>query len=101
MLEDRDKDGDFETKNTLIKNLRSPHGLDFYKNQKTGATYLYIAETHQVARYPYDVNAGKITNAASENIATFPPDGRHFTRTIAFGPNWRDRELLQNSFPLT
>lgn len=86
------KDGKFEEKYTLIENLRSPHGLAFFDDGKTN--YLYIAETQQVARYPYDIETGKLLNAVGENIATLPPDGRHFTRTIAFGPNWRDLDLI-------
>lgn len=92
VLEDKDKDGDFESKYTLMENLRSPHGLVFFTDGDT--TYLYIAETHQVVRYPYDINTGKITNTIGENIATLPPDGQHVTRTILFGPNWRDLDLI-------
>jgi len=92
--EDKNRDGIFEVKNTLIENLKSPHGLDFYKDTKTGVTYLYIAETHQVARYAYDVNAGKLTDTIGKNITNFPADGGHFTRTIAFGPNFRKNQLV-------
>ena len=92
ILEDKDADGDFETKRTLIDNLRLPHGLAFFVEGET--TYLYIAETHQVARYPYDVNSGEVTEKVGVNIATLPPDGRHFTRTILFGPNTRDLDLI-------
>lgn len=98
IFEDKDKDGEFEDKRVLVENLRSPHGLAFYAPGDT--TYLYIAETHQVARYPYDINTGKITNTVGENIATLPPDGRHVTRTILFGPNWRDRDLVKGTFPI-
>jgi len=92
ILEDKDADGDFETKNILIENLRLPHGLAFFVEGET--TYLYIAETHQVARYPYDVNSGEVTEKIGVNIATLPPGGRHFTRTILFGPNTRDLDLI-------
>ena len=93
VLEDKDNNGDFESKYVLIENLRSPHGLDFYTDGKKN-TYLYIAETHQVARYRYDVPNGKLVDAVGGNIVTLPSDGRHFTRTIAFGPNWRDLDLV-------
>lgn len=88
------KDGVFESKNILIENLKSPHGLDFFKDPKTGTTYLYIAETHQVAKYPYDINAGKLLETAGENITNLPAEGRHFTRTIAFGPNFRVSQIV-------
>src|SRR3989344_1072758 len=54
VLEDKDGDGSFEDKRILVENLRSPHGLDFYT--VGNPVYLYIAETHQVTRYSYDVN---------------------------------------------
>lgn len=98
ILEDKDKDGDFETKRVLIENLKSPHGLAFFVEGEIN--YLYIAETHQVARYAYDANTGTITEKIGANIATLPPDGQHFTRTIAFGPNWRDRDLVKGNFPI-
>ncbi len=88
VLEDKDNNGDFETKRTLIDGLKSPHGLAFYTDDNK-VNYLYIAETQQVARYGYDVNTGKITGPDGKNIATLPADGEHFTRTIAFGANTR------------
>jgi len=94
VLEDKDKNGDFETRRVLIENLKSPHGLDFYKDPKTGITYLYIAETQQVARYVYDVNSGKLVDGVGKSITALPADGRHFTRTISFGPNFRKTPLL-------
>lgn len=98
ILEDKDQDGQFEEKRTLIANLRLPHGLAFYA--LGNPTYLYVAETHQVARYPYDENTGRLTSEVGENIATLPPEGQHFTRTIAFGPNWRDRDLVKGNLPV-
>ena len=92
--EDKNRDGIFEVKNTLIEGLKSPHGLDFYKDSKTGVTYLYIAETHQVARYRYDVTAGTLIDTVGKNIINLPADGGHFTRTIVFGPNFRKNQLV-------
>lgn len=94
ILEDADQDGNFENKATLIENLKSPHGLDFYKDPKTGITYLYIAETHQVSRYRYDVNTGKLLDIVGVQITKLPAEGRHFTRTIAFGPNFRSGQII-------
>ena len=85
--------GEFKTKRVLIENLKSPHGMAFYTDENK-ATYLYIAETHQVARYAYDINAGKITSPGGKNIATFPAGGEHFTRTIAFGANTRKLDFV-------
>ncbi|MBI2063715.1 MAG: PQQ-dependent sugar dehydrogenase [Candidatus Yanofskybacteria bacterium] len=96
-LEDTDGDGSAETKTVLLKGLRSPHGLAFYEDPKTKKVYLYVAETHQVVRYVYNVKDGDIDEAqktAPQNIANLPADGRHFTRTIAFGPNFRKEQIV-------
>ncbi len=85
---------EFGTKRTLIEGLKSPHGLDFYKDPKTGTTYLYIAETQQVARYVYNVQNGSLLSAKGQNITNLPADGLHFTRTIAFGPNFRTTQII-------
>lgn len=84
----------FEHRRVLIGGLKSPHGLVFYKDSKTGTIYLYIAETHQVARYRYDVNAGKLLDIMGTQITKLPEGGRHFTRTIAFGPNFRTSQII-------
>ncbi len=83
---------EFETKRTLIDGLKSPHGLAFYK--ENDLTYLYIAETHQVTRYLYDIGTGKLKNNTGQSITNLPDGGLHFTRTIAFGPNFRETPLL-------
>ena len=84
----------FKKKRTLVDGLKLPHGLDFFKDTKTETTYLYIAETHQVARYAYDVVTGKLTDTVGKNITNLPADGRHFTRTITFGPNFRKSQIV-------
>lgn len=93
VLEDSDRDGVADKNNVVIENLRSPHGLAFYSKDKT--TYLYIAETHRVVRYVYDVKNSSISNLNGFVIASLPADGRHFTRTIAFGPNYRTQQIIQ------
>ncbi len=96
LLEDTDNDGKSDRKKIIIDGLNLPHGLDFYKDPKTGITYLYIAESDQVMRYVYDVNELEIINETDgQNIAVLPDGGRHFTRTIAFGPNFRKKPILE------
>ncbi len=84
----------FKKKRTLVEGLKLPHGLDFYKDSKTSTTYLYIAETYQVARYRYDVNTGKLIDPVGQNITNLPAGNGHFTRTIAFGPNFRTTQIV-------
>src|SRR3990167_701487 len=64
--------GGFENKRALVDGLKSPHGLDFYKDPKTGVIYLYIAEAQQVSRYIYDINTGKLTDTVGKNITNLP-----------------------------
>lgn len=87
------KDNYLKTRHILIDGLRLPHGLDFYTDK--GITYLYVAETHQVSRYVYDIKNGAVISAKGQNITNLPADGRHFTRTIAFGPNYRNEQIIK------
>jgi len=91
-LENKGKDGIAETKTTILSGLNKPHGLAFFNSGDF--TYLYVAETHQVARYLYDLKQGKVLSDKGQNIANLPADGQNFTRTIAFGPNFRETPLL-------
>ena len=95
ILEDTNGDGSAETKTILLDGLRSPHGLAFYEDPKTKKVYFYVAETHQVSRFEYDSDRGLVIDAIGKNIANLPADGRHFSRTIAFGPNYRKTQIIQ------
>jgi len=92
LLEDKDKNGTAEIKKTILSGLNNPHGLAFFNSGNT--MYLYVAETQQVARYVYDVKNGDVITTKGESITSLPADGQHFTRTIAFGPNFRKTPLL-------
>ncbi|MBI4160758.1 MAG: PQQ-dependent sugar dehydrogenase [Candidatus Yanofskybacteria bacterium] len=92
LVEDTDKDGTAETKTVVLESLNKPHGLAFYS--ENNETYLYVAETHQVTRYRYDTKRGVVLDLVGKNIATLPADGRHFSRTIGFGPNYRTVPIL-------
>src|SRR3989344_3774923 len=92
LLKDEDKDGSAETKKTILSGLKKPHGLAVYTDDHE--TYLYVAETHQVSRYRYNSTSGTVTSGSREHITSLPADGGHFTRTIAFGPNYRTGSLV-------
>ena len=97
LLEDMDNDGKADRKKVIINGLNLPHGLDFYKDP-TGTVYLYIAESNQVMRYVYDVNKFEIINkTGGQNVASLPDGGQHFTRTIAFGPNFRNKPIIEGA----
>jgi glucose/arabinose dehydrogenase len=95
ILSDTNSDGQADSEKILMDNLKSPHGLAFYTDPKTGKTYIYIAETHQVNRYEYDLENTEINKGSSRNIAIFPGGGRHFSRTIIFGPNLRREQIIK------
>lgn len=99
ILEDADRDEQAEKKTVLLSGLKSPHGLAFYTDPSSKTLYLYVAEAHQVARYRYNAEAGKVLSATGQNIVTYAADGRHTTRTIAFGPNLRKNALLSGDRP--
>lgn len=63
----------------VIKGLKNPHGLAF----NPAGTELYVADETSVKKYIVYSDAGVQT------IATLPAGGRHFTRTIAWGPDNR------------
>src|SRR3989338_2444719 len=75
-LPDEDTDGKADEVITVAEKLNQPHGIAFYQAN------LYIAESHQVARYAYDPATKKASN--KEKILDLPDGGRHFTRTILF-----------------
>jgi len=92
LLDDKDKNGISDTKRIILSGLNKPHGLAFYSSGDV--TYLYVAETQQVARYVYDIKNGIVTSAKGQNVTSLPADGRHFTRTISFGPNFRKSQII-------
>lgn len=63
----------------LAKGLNQPHGLAFQGG------YLYVAETTQVVRYPWQ-GRQPLTGKPDVIVAGLPSGG-HSTRTIGFGPD--------------
>ena len=78
-LPDKNNDGKADSMITLVANLDRPHGLAI----KDGK--LYVAQVSNVLAFDYDSQNLKVTNQKS--VVDLPPAGRHFTRTIRFGPD--------------
>ena len=57
--------------------LNRPFGIAFHDN------YVYVADTDEVLRFPYDPKTSKRTGGP-ERILALPGGGMHFTRTVAF-----------------
>lgn len=77
---DEDGDGTSDGRTVLSTGRNHPHGIALYNG------YLYVADTDQVVRFPF--NAAARTVGDAEVVFTgMPLGGNHTTRTIAFGPD--------------
>jgi glucose/arabinose dehydrogenase len=75
------RDGSLVWQEVVWEGLRKPHGLAFDPNDPW---MLYIAQEDKIMRW----DARSLGNP-SEDIADLPEGGRHFTRSLAFGPDGR------------
>lgn len=77
VFRDKDKDGNFETREVFAKNLNKPFGMLVLKNN------FYIANTDGLYRYPYNANDLKLSGKG-EKILELPAGGynNHWTRNI-------------------
>jgi len=75
-LVDRDGDGVFDDRISILRNLDGPHGLAFIGD------VLYVATTEQILRLDpwWD-------GSSAREIAQLPAGGEHITRTLAAGPD--------------
>ncbi len=62
--------------------LRRPFGIAFHGH------YVYIADTNEVLRYPFNAQTNRATGPA-QKILALPGGGMHFTRSIAFSRQGR------------
>jgi len=77
ILRDKDKDGEFETREIFIKDLNKPFGMLVLKD------FFYIANTDGLYRYPYKNNPLKLDTKGTK-ILELPAGGynNHWTRNI-------------------
>ncbi len=71
----------------FAKDLERPFGIAFYP-PGSDPTFLYVANTNGVVRFPY--HAGDlVTHASAETIVAklAPTNGGHWTRDVAFSPD--------------
>jgi glucose/arabinose dehydrogenase/cytochrome c2 len=69
-----------------LQGLRQPFGLAFYPNAQN-PQWLYVAETHRVTRYAYQVGDVKPRGETQVVVAQLPSGVGHYTRDIAFSPD--------------
>ncbi|MGY4516609.1 SMP-30/gluconolactonase/LRE family protein [Lysobacter sp. HA18] len=84
--------GRFAAPTVMLDGLRNPNSIAFHTDAKS-RTWLYLALTQALLRYPYDVATGRISGAP-ETLATFPDyglsykyGGWHLTRTVLVEPD--------------
>lgn len=76
-------DGKVTNQMDIFRGLKNPHGLAIGPSHVGSGSILYIAEETSIKR------AVLYSDAPVETIATLPAGGRHFTRSIGFGPDGR------------
>ncbi|WP_161882697.1 PQQ-dependent sugar dehydrogenase [Deinococcus alpinitundrae] len=80
VLLDRNGDGTLDAKQVFASGLNEPHGLAFHKG------FLYVADTDAVVRFPYAAG-DTAASAAPEKLVDLPVKGKHYSRTVVFGPD--------------
>ncbi len=67
----------------IFRGFKKPHGLAIGPSTVGSGSVLYIAEENAIKK------AVLYSDAPVQTIATLPPGGRHFTRSLGFGPDGR------------
>jgi glucose/arabinose dehydrogenase len=78
-LEDPDGKGYCSRPQTVIQGLDHPHSLVFWGGE------LYVGETTRISRFT--LSEGLLGASDGHTVIALPPGGRHFTRTLDFGPD--------------
>ena len=89
--------GRFASVTAFLRNLRNPNSVAFLKQGATGSspprTWLYVALTDRLVRYPWK-DGDTAPSGAAQEIARFPDYGKpakeggwHLTRTVVVGPD--------------
>jgi len=77
VLHDPGKGKASDARTTFASHLHEPFGIAFHDN------YVYIADTNEVIRFPYNPKSSKRTGGR-EHILDLPGGGMHSTRTVVF-----------------
>ena len=88
VLRDADGDGKPEVSKVYAKGLRQPFGIAFYP-ARPNPTYVYVANTSNVVRFPYKVGDTKASGAPETIVKELPgfaqlTGGGHWTRDVDF-----------------
>ncbi len=82
ILQDSDKDGTYDTRETFLSNQNKPFGMLVLGN------FFYVANTDALMRYPYQADQKFITETGTK-IMNLPAGGynNHWTRNIIASPD--------------
>ncbi|MBN8806844.1 MAG: sorbosone dehydrogenase family protein [Sphingomonas sp.] len=75
LLRDANGDGVAESRSVLLSGLNSPYGMAVL------GSYLYVADTDQLLRFPFTVGQTQIT-AKPETVVKYPGGGEHWARNV-------------------
>jgi len=78
---DADGDGKPDARETLLKDLERPLGMDI------SGDWLYVAESNHVGRVLFDSSTGKLGGAYQPLIENLTDNGNHWTKTLRIGPD--------------
>ncbi len=78
---DANGDGKPDARETLVKDLRRPLGMDI------SGDWLYIAESNRISRVKLDSAAGTVDGALQPLVTNLTDDGNHWSKTIRVGPD--------------
>jgi glucose/arabinose dehydrogenase/cytochrome c2 len=72
----------------FAQDLRQPFGIAFFPSA-ANPSWLYVAETHRVIRYPFTKGDVQARGAPEIVVPELPSGGGHSTRDIVFSPDGR------------
>ena len=80
VMRDRNGDGQLDGQSVFASGLNKPSSLAFRGG------FLYVGDTDAVLRFPY-ASGDLSASAAPEKIVDLVPGGKHYSRTVVFGPD--------------
>jgi glucose/arabinose dehydrogenase len=81
LLTDSDADGALDEQKPLLEGLRRPHGLTWHEG------WLYIAESSQIGRIPFDLASATPGGAYQPVVTGLTDNGNHWSKSLRFDDN--------------
>ena len=78
LLEDRDGDGAADQRRVLLAGLQRPQGIASWDR------HLYIGESHQIGRVPFDPRSGLLSGEYTPVVTGLTDNGNHWSKIIRF-----------------